>query len=221
VKNKIFEDGNRAIFETDNEDELLLKFTDDLVDDRENVKGTVKNKGAISAQVAVHLYKVLSSYHLPVRFRSQKSAKELIIKPATLFPFYSILTNVEDDDGKLTPQIDFVLMEEKGEKNVEMKELLNAEVVSPEQMTEIRRFILKMNVIITDFFQRRDLSLLGFQAQFGILPNGKIGLCSELTLDTCEVKDANSRTKYTTAYIISHLDDADELYDKAIGVILY
>ena len=221
MKNKLFEDGNRILFETDKEDELLLRFTDDLVDAKGNVKGTVKNKAAASAQIAVHLYKFLSSYHLPVRFKNQKTAKELTVKNATLLPFYNLMTIVENEGEAAASQIEFILVDDAGDRTVEIKELLKAEYASQEQLAEVRRFMLKMNAVLLDFFQRRSLKLLGFKAHFGILPNGKIGLCSELTLDTVDIKDANSRTKFTTAYLISHSDDAAELYDNALNAILF
>jgi phosphoribosylaminoimidazole-succinocarboxamide synthase len=221
VNNKLLEDGNRILLETDNEDELLLQFTDDLVDSRGHVKGNVKIKGSTSAQIAAHLYKVLSSYHLPVRFKNQKSSKELTVKRATLFPFYNVLTNAEDEDGAMTSKLEYVVVDEKSEEVVEIKALLKDDLATQAQLTEVRRYSLKMNVILKDFFHRRGLKLLGFKAHFGMLPNEKIGLCSELTLDSCDVKDANSRTKFTTTYMISHIDDAAELYEKAVSTILY
>jgi len=220
VKKKIFDDGNQSMYETENEDELLLKFSDDLVDNRGHVKASVKNKGAVAARLAVHLYKVMASYHFPVRFKSQKSEKELIVKKAELFPFYCAVTSNEDEETT-APQLDYVLIEESGKRTVEAHELIESEVVTSEQLAEIRRFVLKMNVVLKDFFQRRQLGLLGFRVQFGILPSGKIGLCSELTLDSCDIKDAGSRTKFTTSYIISHQDDAAELYETAQNKLLY
>ncbi len=221
MKKKIFEDGNRILFQTDKEEELLVKFTDDIVDAKGKVKGNAKGKGVVNARIAAHIYKVLASYHLPVRFRSQKSDRELIVKNADLFPFYARVTNVEKEGEPSTPHIDFILIEEDGEKTVDLKQLTSAGVVSKEQFNEIRHYVLKMNVILKDFYKRRGLELLAFTAQFGILPNDKIGLCSELTLDTCDIKEAGSRTKFTTSYIISHIDDAAELYERALNAILY
>ena len=218
---KIFEDGNRILFETDNEDEYLLQFTDDVVDAGGRVKGTVKNKGAVCGRIAAHLYKVLASYHLPVRLKSQKSTNELVIKKAALFPFYINLSYVQSEDGTESPNIEFVLIEDGKDRTVEMKEVISSGAADQEQAVEIRRFALKMNVILKDFFRRRELQLLGFRSQFGILPNDKIGLCSELTLDSCDIKEANSRTKYTATYVLSHLDNAEELYDSALISILY
>ncbi len=221
MKKKVFEDGNHVLFQTDNEDEFLLKFTDNIVDAKGNVKGSAKNKGAVNGRIAAHIYKVLASYHLPVRFKSQKSDKELIVKNAELFPFYVKLTNVEKEGEPSPPQFEFTLIEEEVAKPVEVKQLVSSGAVSKEQFDEIRRYVIKMNVILKDFFKRRGLELLAFQAQFGMLPNEKIGLCSEMTLDACEVKEAKSRTKFTTSYIISHVDAAADLYERALNAILY
>ena len=124
MKKKIFDDGNQSMYETENEDELLLKFSDDLVDNRGHVKASVKNKGAVAARLAVHLYKVMASYHFPVRFKSQKSEKELIVKKAELFPFYCAVTSNEDEETT-APQLDYVLIEESGKRTVEAHELMS------------------------------------------------------------------------------------------------
>lgn len=220
MKKKIFEDGNHILSEMDNEDELLLKFTDDIIDSGGRVKGTVKNKGAVCGQIAGHLYKLLASYHLPVRLKSQKSERELVVKNADLFPFYVSLQNNQADDGTESPNIQFVLFKDDAEKVVDIKGLVSEGAASQDHAVEVRRMVLKMNVVLKSFFQRRNLQLLGFRAQFGILPNEKVALCSELTLDSCELKSASSRTKFTTTYMLSHLDNAAELYDEALSAIL-
>ncbi|RLD13167.1 hypothetical protein DRI50_07690 [candidate division KSB1 bacterium] len=221
VNKKISEDGNRILFETDNEDEYLLQFTDDVVDAAGHVKGNVKNKGAVCCRVATHLYKVLASYHLPVRLKSQKSENELVVKKAALFPFYVNLSYEKSDDGTEAPKIEFDLIEEGKTETVEMKALSSSGAATEAQVVEVRRFVLKMNVILKDFFRRRNLQLLGFRTQFGVLPSGKVALCSELTMDSCDIKDVNSRRKFTTTYVLSHLDSAAELYDEALNAILY
>ena len=99
MKNILAQDGNRVIFETDNEDEIVLKFTDDIVDGRGNAKGSSKNKAAVNATMTTHIFKVLSSYHVPTFFKSQKSAKELGLHPSKLIEAMVIdqLSSPKDD----------------------------------------------------------------------------------------------------------------------------
>jgi phosphoribosylaminoimidazole-succinocarboxamide synthase len=220
LKKVIAEYGNKIIYETDNEDELLCKFTDDLVDARGNVKGTIKNKAAINGSIAVHLAKVLSSYHVPTFYKNQKSAKELTIKNAEVVPIIVTLTNETNDEGVNVPAITYESIADGSTSPIEVDEIVKQELFSEEELTDVRRYALKINVVLRNLFERRNLELLGFHFQFGFF-NGKMIVCSELTPETCDLKEIGSRTKFTTTYLLSHLDNANELYEQVQQSILF
>lgn len=219
MKNVIAEYGNKALYEGEKEDEILCKFTDDLVDGRGNVKGSVKNKAAINGAIAAHIFKVLIGYHVPTWFRNQKAAKELTLKNAQVAPVVITLTNETDEEGVVVPTLTYESVAEGAAKAVETDEIISAELLSAQELKDVRRYVLKINVVLRNFFERRGLELLGFTTQFGFF-NGKLLVCSEFTPDTCDLKDAGSRTKYTPTYLISHLDNADELYEQVQAKIL-
>lgn len=212
MKKVIAEYGTKILYETDNEEEILCKFTDDLVDGRGNSKGTVKNKSSINSGIAAHIYKVLSSYHIPTHFKNQKSAKELTLKNAEVVPVIVTLANESGDDGVVTPVITYASVADGAAKSIEIGDIISAELFSQEELADVRRYVLKINVVLRNFFMRRGLELLGFSVQFGFF-NGKMVVCSEFTPDTCDLKDADSRTKFTSSYLISHIDNADELFE--------
>ena len=216
----LWQDENRVAFETENENEIVLRFTDDIVDGRGNVKGSSTNKAAVNASMTAHIFKVLSGYHVPTYFKSQKSANELLLKGSEIFPVKITVANEANEEGVITPTIQYVMVADDSETPVEPDELVANETSTVEQVADFRRYTLKVNVVLRNFFERRHLELLGFSIQFGVV-NGNMAVCSELTLDTCDLKDAQSRTKFTTAYIISHLDNATELYEQARDMIIY
>ncbi len=219
MKKVIAEYGYKTLYETDNNDEILCKFTDDLVDGRGHVKGSVKNKSAINAAIAAHLFKVLSGYHVPTHFKNQKTAKELTLKNAEIVPVLVKLSNEVNDDGVVVPTLSYDSLADGSAKTVEVKDIIAAELFSADEMADVRRYTLKINVILRSLFDRRGIELLGFTTQFGFF-NGKLLVCNEFTPDTCDLKDAGSRTKFTTTYLISHLDNADELYEQVQAKML-
>lgn len=213
MKNVIFEDGTKILSETDNDEEILCKFTDDLVDARGHAKGSIKNKAAINATIAVYIYKLLNSYHVPTHFKSEKSTKELILKKIDAFPFRIAVTNETPDDGRTIPDLKFQKVTDGQLTDVSEKDIIDEELLFEDEMTDVRRSALKINVVLLNFFERRGLELLGFWTQLGYA-NGKLVVCNEFTPDTFDVKEAGSRIKFTTTYLLSHLDNADELYEE-------
>lgn len=220
MKKLIAEYGYKALYETDNEDEILCKFTDDVVDARGNVKGTIKNKAAINGSIAAFIYKVLSGYHVPTNFKNQKATKELTLKNAEVAPVIITVKNEADENDVVTPALTYELVEDDSTRAVEEDEVVSADVLSPDELADARRYVLKINVVLRNFFERRGLELLGFTVQFGFF-NGKMVVCREFIPDTFDLKEADSRTKYTTTYLLSHLENADELYEQVQAKILF
>ncbi|MBN1558692.1 hypothetical protein JW998_00480 [candidate division KSB1 bacterium] len=210
MKKIILQDG-KALYETDNEDEILLKYTDDLVDNKGNVKGSVKNKAAINAAIAAHIFKLLSSYHIPTFYKSQKSAKELLLKKAQLFPL-RLLISQEKTDDEPTPVAKYESLTNDTATPMTADQIIAATILSVQQLADIHRYALKINVLLRNFFARRGLELLDFSIQFGLV-NGKVAVCSDFTPDTCELKDNESKIKLKKSYLVSHIDDASGLYE--------
>jgi phosphoribosylaminoimidazole-succinocarboxamide synthase len=213
LKKVIFEDGTKILSETDNDEEILCKFTDDLVDARGHVKGSIKNKAAINATIAVYIYKLLSSYHVPTHFKSVKSAKELTLKKVDVFPFRITVTNETTDDDRIVPAIQYQQITDGQFTDMSEKDIVSKELLSEDDMTDVRRMILKINVVLQNFFERRGLEFLGFWTQVGYA-NDKLVVCNEFTPDTLDIKEAGSRIKFTTTYLLSHIENADELYEQ-------
>jgi phosphoribosylaminoimidazole-succinocarboxamide synthase len=213
LKKVLYQDGSRILYQTDNEEEVLVKFSDDIVDGKGNVKTSVKSKGALQADMAAHIFKLLASYHIPTVFKSAKSDKEILVKRANLLPLKVYVENQPAEQGMANPVLSYALLTDGREKKVEMPEVRSSGVVTGEQLGHIRRYAVKINVILRNFFTRRGLDLLGFWIQFGVL-NGKVVICSEFSLDTCDLKELNSRTKFTSAYLSSHTENLDELFSQ-------
>ncbi len=220
MKNVIAEYGHKTLYETDKDDEILCTFTNDLIDGRGHVKGSVKNKASINSSIAAHIYKVLAGYHVPTWFKNQKSATELTLKNAELAPVLVTVKNTPNDDSDNVPELTYESIAASSAKAVNVDEIVSAELLSRQDLADIRRYALKINVVLRNLFERRDIELLGFTTQFGYF-NGKLVVCSDFTPDTCDLKDAGSRAKYTSTYLISHFDNADDLYEQVQDKILF
>ena len=209
--NKIISENGKVLYETNAEDEILLKYTDDLVDNRGNVKGSVKNKATINASIAVHVFKILASYHVPTFYKSQKSSKELLLKNVELLPV-QVLVSQGTTEGSLSPELKFEALSDDNAKTIDADEVVASKLLTAQQLFDIRRYALKINVVLRNFFERRGLELTDFSVRFGLV-NGKIAVCSDFTVDSCDLKDIESKTKFKKSYLLSHIDDASELYE--------
>ncbi|MBN1478854.1 hypothetical protein JXA70_01130 [candidate division KSB1 bacterium] len=220
MKKIIAEDADKVLYETDNEEEILCKFTEDVVDSRGHVKGTVKNKASINGAIAAHIFKLLAGYHVPTCLKNQKSAKELLLKKAEVIPVLISVTNETTDDGITTPEFRYDLLTNGSKKIITAEEIVASEIMIQEEFADMRRLALKINVVLDNFFRRRKFELLGFSVQFGYI-NGKIAVCSPFSLDSFELKDTESRTKFKTSFFLSHIDNAVELYDQIYNQIMF
>ncbi len=130
MKKIISEDGNKILYETDNEEEVLLKYSDDVVDNKGNVKGTVKNKAIVNAAIAAYIFKLLSSYHVPTFFKSQKSAKELLLKKADLLPFRLQVSQEKAGDGEQVPMMKYESLANETATSIEAEEIVSSAILN-------------------------------------------------------------------------------------------
>lgn len=220
MKKTIYEDGDKVLYETDNEDEILCKFIDEVVDGKGHIKGTVKNKASINAAIAAHMFKLLTGYHIPTCLRNQKTAKEMILKRAEEIPIEITVIKESSQDGLVTPVFRYTLLAKSSKKSITAEEIVEANIITYQTLAVVRRLALKIKVVLDNYFQRRKFELLGFCVQFGYI-NGKIAVCRPLTLENFEIKDIESKTKYKSSYFVSHLDDAVHRYEKVYNQIMF
>lgn len=216
---------------TDNQEQLLLKFSDNIVDEQGEIIGTPSGKGAIDSQISVHLFSFLESYHIPTHFIKAVSETEILVKNLESIPFKIVMRNSANGEIIQKLKIDSGIslkspILEYFVKDIENKDLMINSwhavalgYVTNEEIRSIERMASKINALLKSFFLRRELKLSDFDLQFGRF-NNKIFLADVLSLDTIRLLDVNTNFRYDQSIFKKTPSEAISLYENLLKRII-
>lgn len=221
MKKKIAEGRTKRVFQGDNDNELVFEFRDDYSDSPDEKKMAIKQRGVINNQVSAHLFRLLGSYNFGTHFIKETSDRTCLVKKLTMIPLVVVVRNVAAgslvkrygiEEGKELdcPIIEYYL--KSGEPNAPL--INNDHIVSfghasADDLREIHRLALKMNIILKDFFRRRYLKLIDFRVEFGH-QDEKIVLGDDLALDSFRFLDLESNEKLDRGVFNKSANEAGE-----------
>ncbi|MBN1998800.1 phosphoribosylaminoimidazolesuccinocarboxamide synthase [candidate division KSB1 bacterium] len=215
----LYKSGALRIHETDNENENIVEFTDEVVTDTKKQKISFKGKGTINSQISAFLFRFLDSYHIKSYFIRGLSEREILVKKIEPITIVVTIRNVAAGslverygvmEGKELdcPLFEFYLKDEEHENPmINEDHIVSFGYASAVELKEIHRLASKLNVILRDFFRRRALKLIDFTVEFGRFKN-KVVLVGGLCPDTFQLWDLQSDEKFDVFRLV---DDAQKL----------
>jgi phosphoribosylaminoimidazole-succinocarboxamide synthase len=222
-KKLLREDGIKKVYETNNEDQLLLEFTDVFVTVDGEKRGKIKGKSHYNTNLSARLYEYLESYHVMTHFISRDSDTELVVKRTELLPVDVVITNVasgsicrrlglEEATEFEAPLIDYYYVNEKIKNPlINDSHLLALKLATAEEVRSIIRILPKINALLKSFFERRNLKLAELRCKFGKY-KGHIVLAGDLTPEYLKLWDMDSHDKYDVERYASNLPRVEEIF---------
>jgi len=216
---------------TDNPEQLLLKFTDNIIDEQGEKKGTLSGKKELDNQISAHLFGFLDSYHVPTHFIKVVSETEILVKNLEMIPFNVVVRNfaggeiveklnIERGRSLKSPILEYSI------KNGENEDIMISSwhavalgYVDNEQIRFIERMSSKINALFKSFFMRRQLKLIDFELRYGKSKN-KILLAGVLSLDTIKLMDVNTNFQYDHTIFDETPSRAIALYENILKRII-
>jgi len=242
-RKKLYEGRSKVIYGTDDPDQLVLAFKDEVSPSEtaptgqapdgarwalagQAKKGVIKGKGKINSQISAYIFKYLESYHVPSHFiRPGEDEDEIVVRRLEMIPVEVVLRNVAAgsfarrlgiEEGKELerPVLEFNLKTaQKGERLVNEDHLVAAGLARAEELQTIERLMPKINALLKSFFERRGFRLVDFQLEFGRY-RGKILLGDEISSDTCRLWDLQTGEKFDRERLRSDLERLEAAYQK-------
>jgi len=222
-KKLLLDNGIKKVYETNNEDQLLLEFSDNFITSDGGKKGKIKGKSRYNTNLSSRLYEYLESYHVMTCFISRESDDELLVKRSEILPVEIVITNIAsgsicrrfgiDDATEFeAPMIDYYYENEKIKNPlINDSHLIALKLASAEEVRSIVRILPKINALLKSFFERRRLKLVELRCKFGRY-KGHMVLASDLIPEYIKVWDADTNEKLDVERSASNLPKVEEIY---------
>lgn len=201
VHQKLYEGKAKILYTTEDPEILLAHFKDDATAFNAKKRGQIEGKGEINCTIASHLFQLLEANGIPTHFIDTPAPNQMQVRALRILPLEVVVRNIAA--GSLcqqtglavgtvlkTPLVEFFYKnDELGDPLLTRDRLLLLSLATPEQVEELRLKALRINEILSEFFQRCGIILVDFKLEFGIDQQQQLRLGDEISPDTCRLWD--------------------------------
>ena len=194
----------KSVYNTDDDDKVIIEFSDDMTAGDGARKEVINNKGAYNAVISSKIFKVLEENGIDTQFIDLPEPNVMVAKKLEMIPIEVIVRNIAtgslvrrypiEDGTKLDPplvQMDF--------KNDDYHDpMLNDSIIkalgiaTQEEIDILTEKALKINEILTAFFADAGIILVDYKVEFGKDKDGNILLGDEISPDGCRLWDSET-----------------------------
>ncbi len=199
---KLYEGKAKILYATDDPEILLTYFKDDATAFNAQKRGQIVGKGEINCAIAAALFQEITAAGIPTHYLSSPAPDQMLVKAVKIIPIEVVVRNIAAGSicrqttlplGKILPRplVEFYYKDDAlGDPLLTIDRLFLMELATPAQLEQLQTMTLKINQVLTKFFQDCGITLVDFKLEFGFDNQGQIILADEISPDTCRLWDA-------------------------------
>ncbi|MBC8183115.1 phosphoribosylaminoimidazolesuccinocarboxamide synthase [candidate division KSB1 bacterium] len=200
---KLHEEPGKIIYSTDESEQLIQEFNDDVIVGNKTV--TIEGKGEINNQVSAFLLKYLSGFHIPTHFIKKLGNKDMLVRSMDMIPVEVVIHNIANknlskrfgiEGGKKLscPIMEFYYKNDSNQDPMmNNSHIIALGIANADELKIIERLTSKINAVLKSFYSRRQIELVDCKLEFGRHKN-KIMLGAGISLDSCRLMSPFSET---------------------------
>ncbi|MBK1964579.1 phosphoribosylaminoimidazolesuccinocarboxamide synthase [Campylobacter novaezeelandiae] len=234
MKKELFYEGKgKKIFKTQDDDLFIAEFKDDLTAFNAEKKGKEEGKGKLNCKISTIIFELLKKNGIKTHLVKTISDNEQLIERCQIIPIEVLVRNIAAGslskrlgikEGENLPfaLVEFCLKDDKlGDPFINDEHCLLLNLVKDQnQIQTIKELARKINTILLDFFDQRNLKLVDFKIEFGLSKNQEIILADEISPDSCRLWDKNTNEKLDKDRFRQDLGNVKIAYEEILKRIM-
>ncbi len=203
--NLLYEGKAKSVYETDNDDVVVVEFRDDMTAGDGARKETMSGKGYYNSIITSKIFEVLEDNGIKTQFIELTKPGTLVVKKLDMIPLEVIVRNIAtgslvrtfpfEDKTPLNPpiiQTDYK-SDEFHDPAINDSISMALGLATQEELDLIRETALKINDIMREMFSDIGITLVDFKIEFGKDKEGNIILGDEISPDSCRLWDSQTQ----------------------------
>ena len=225
-KGEAFYEGKaKILYATDDPDLIIQHFKDDATAFNAQKRGTIQEKGIMNNKISEALFKLLETEGVPTHFVRRLNDREMLVRRLEIIPVEVIVRNViagslakrlglKEGDPLSRPTLEYCYKSDPlGDPMINEFHIRALGWATDGELKEIEALSFRVNDLLKDFFDHRDLILVDFKLEFG-RHHGKIYLGDEISPDTCRLWEKGSLEKLDKDRFRRDLGKVEEAYQE-------
>ncbi|WGS66109.1 phosphoribosylaminoimidazolesuccinocarboxamide synthase [Marinitoga aeolica] len=197
--NLLYEGKAKKIYEKA-PDEVVIYFKDDVTAFNGEKKDSIIGKGRINKKITTFFFEMLEEKGIPTHMISDIDENSFLAKKVKIIPLEVIVRNytagsfcrrygIEKGIKLEKPIVEYSLKDDDlGDPMICRNVVLSLKLVEEKVLNKIEYYALKINDILSQFLESKNIILVDYKLEFGI-SNGKVYLADEISPDTCRFWD--------------------------------
>jgi phosphoribosylaminoimidazole-succinocarboxamide synthase len=206
MNTEMYEGKAKVLYETD-DNNILMKFKDDITAGDGEKHETMINKGSLNCTISKKIFEYLDTCRgIQTHYISSPNVNEQLVKKLHIIPVEVVIRNIAA--GSICRRYNLrkghkfktPLLELFYKDDSLHDPLVNDSVVtemgwcSHHQLSEIKRQAHIVHARMTEYWAEYDLTLVDQKFEFGIDAYGRIMLADEITPDSCRLWDTDGNS---------------------------
>lgn len=207
MKEAMYEGKAKQVFQTENPNEVLIRYKDDATAFNGVKKGQILNKGEMNNSITSVLFTMLEEKGIKTHFIRKLNERDQLCKSVEIVMVEVIVRNIIAgsmakrlgiEEGTIPPNTIMEICyknDDFGDPLINNHHAVAIGLATYEELNTIFAMTSKINLILTDFFKDLGISLVDFKLEFGRTEDGQIILADEISPDTCRLWDSKTGEK--------------------------
>lgn len=233
-QNLLYKGKAKSVYETEDNDFLILHFRDDTSAFNGERVEQLARKGEVNNRFNAFIMQKLADAGIETHFEAQLSADEVLVKRLEMIPVECVVRNFAagslvrrlglEEGQELTPPTYELFYKDDALGDPMVNESLSITLgwATEAQLAQMQKLTYQVNEVLSELFDAGDLMLVDFKLEFGIFRD-RIVLGDEFSPDGCRIWDKKTKKKLDKDRFRQSLGDVIEAYEevaKRIGVPL-
>ena len=227
IREMLYEGKAKQVFATENPEVVMVHYKDDATAFNGLKKGQIAGKGAINNRMSNLAMRYLEQHGIPTHLIEELNERDSLVKKVTIVPLEVILRNVAagsmskrlgipEGTKLLTPVLEYSYKnDDLGDPMINDYHAMAMGVATREELDEIAAMALRIDELLTAFFDAAGMKLIDFKIEFGKTADGTIILADEISPDTCRLWDKETNEKLDKDRFRRDLGGVEEAYEEA------
>ncbi len=228
----LYEGKAKQLFECENNEEIYVHYKNSATAFNGEKKQEFDKKGILNNTITSFIFEHLEKNGVKTHFIKKVNDTDQICKHVKIIPLEVITRNIVAgsmakryglEEGKILKKAVFELSYKNDELNdplINDDHALALELITEDELKQIKEQTEKINEILKEFFLKADLILVDFKIEFGRTSDGKIILADEISPDTCRLWDVETMAKLDKDRFRRDLGSVMDAYEEVLRRIL-
>lgn len=222
----LYEGKSKQIFKTDNPDNVVVRFKDDITAFYGIKRANILNKGRLTCDISSMVLGYLNDNGINTHFIERVDDDGQLCRVVEHVPVEVIVRNVVAgsmakrlgmEEGIVPENTIFDLClrrSDLGDPLINDHHAVALGLLSYEELSELYEMSAKINRLVTELYSKAGITVVDFKIEFGRAADGSLVLADELSPDTCRLWDKATGERMDKDRFRRDLGSVGETYEE-------